>query len=297
MTDSRQEADSLLKTLDAVVCDAYHIEPSAFPPNEYGAMEEAFLAHSEKGNIARLVLSFAVGCVFGRWDIRFATGTRQAEHLETFEALPSASPASLQLTEEQLNDYPLGIESNGVLLDDLEHQGDIVRRVRDALEVIWDERADAVEREACEILKVQGTCGTTSASWAREGFGTTTFPATPRAVEKRRSTGCSSLRRRITASGSTTTGLTKICSSRSLVNYVEPKIRLEVDAPRNASQPESRSGRHWQRSQTARQGEWNVQEEFLSELQDFEDKLRRAANMHLVPRPQRWGRSEHRSAS
>ena len=39
------------------------------------------------------------------------------------------------------------------------------------------------------------------------------------------------------------------------------------------------------------------QEDFLSELRDFEDKLRRAANLHLGTRPQRWRCPEHRPAT
>ena len=36
--------------------------------------------------------------------------------------------------------------------DDPDHADDILRRVRDALELLWKDRADAIEKEACDIL-------------------------------------------------------------------------------------------------------------------------------------------------
>jgi hypothetical protein len=52
-------------------------------------------------------------------------------------------------------DYPLRITWGGILPDDAGHPDDIERRARDALRVIWAERADAIEQEACEILGVK----------------------------------------------------------------------------------------------------------------------------------------------
>ena len=88
---------------------------------------------------------------------------------------------------------------------------------------------------------------------------------------------------RITRSGSTTTDSTKICSSRLLVNYVEPKIpgwRKAVSNPSGHTKPaDGDTGKEVKR--LAKEGE--RQEDFLSELRDFEDKLRRAANLRLEP--------------
>jgi hypothetical protein len=69
---------------------------------------------------------------------------------------------------------------------------------------------------------------------------------------------------------------------KALVNYVEPKIRLEasnLETIRGQKAAAGASGKE------AKQLAADVerQEEFLSELRDFEDKLRRAANLHLVP--------------
>ncbi len=43
---------------------------------------------------------------------------------------------------------------SGILVDDEGHQEDILSRVREALEVIWKDRAEEMEQEACEILGV-----------------------------------------------------------------------------------------------------------------------------------------------
>ena len=63
----------------------------------------------------------------------------------------------LPLTTEH---YPLAIAWDGILVDDpgldgnAAHPADIVRRVRDALSLLWGDRAQAIEDEACEILGI-----------------------------------------------------------------------------------------------------------------------------------------------
>jgi hypothetical protein len=50
--------------------------------------------------------------------------------------------------------YPLRIDRDGILVDDPDHPDDIVRRIRDVLELVWKDPAEAIENEACEILGV-----------------------------------------------------------------------------------------------------------------------------------------------
>jgi len=69
---------------------------------------------------------------------------------------------------------------------------------------------------------------------------------------------------------------------KSLVNYVEPKIRLEEDrlsTLRARREAAGKSGRE------AKQIEKDIdrQEQFVAELQDFRDKLRRAADLRIAP--------------
>jgi hypothetical protein len=113
------------------------------------------------------VLSFALGCVFGRWDIRFATGARPVPELpDPFAPLSICPPGMLQGNDglplspaegkrlRSEGHYTLDIAWDGILVDDPEHPLDIERRVHDALAVIWDDRADAIQQEACELLGV-----------------------------------------------------------------------------------------------------------------------------------------------
>ncbi|HQN19661.1 MAG TPA: hypothetical protein PKV86_10995, partial [Syntrophobacteraceae bacterium] len=109
------------------------------------------------------IIAYGAGVALGRWDIRFATGDRQPSELpDPFDPLPVCPPGMLQgpdglpaKPEDVPSDYPIRIDWDGILVDDLGHENDIVRRVRDVLEVIWKDRAEAIEREACEILGVR----------------------------------------------------------------------------------------------------------------------------------------------
>ncbi len=105
-------------------------------------------------------ISYVLGCAFGRWDIRFATGERQPESLPNpFAPLPVCPPGMLQnekglpASEHELPDsYPLAVAWSGVLVDDESHYADVVEQVQSALRVIWKEHADAVEEESCVKL-------------------------------------------------------------------------------------------------------------------------------------------------
>ena len=113
--------------------------------------------------VAANVLSWCVGAVTGRWDIRLATGDRQPPELpDPFDPLPVCPPGMLQgpdghpaNPQDVPSDYPIRIDWDGILVDDPGHEDDIVRRVREVLEVIWKDRAEAIEKEVCEILGVR----------------------------------------------------------------------------------------------------------------------------------------------
>ncbi len=59
------------------------------------------------------------------------------------------------------SEYPLRINWNGIMVDDpgfsgaQPHRDDIVRRVRDVLDLLWKDRAHEIEQEACDILGVK----------------------------------------------------------------------------------------------------------------------------------------------
>ena len=50
--------------------------------------------------------------------------------------------------------YPLRVDSDGIVVDDLSHGDDIVRRVREGFELMWLKAAEAREQEVCELLGV-----------------------------------------------------------------------------------------------------------------------------------------------
>ncbi len=75
--------------------------------------------------------------------------------------------------------------------------------------------------------------------------------------------------------------LDKDILSKALVNYVAPKIRLETTRLETLLSDKAAGESCKDAKRLAKDAE--RQEDFLSELRDFEDKLRRAANLHLDP--------------
>ena len=120
------------------------------------------LDHSEAA-LEEANLSYLIGTVVGRWDIRYATGESEAPELgDPFDPLPVCPPGMLQCQEglpaeskDVPADYPLRISWQGILVDDEGHPEDIVARVRSAIDVIWGDEAEAIEQCACDILRVR----------------------------------------------------------------------------------------------------------------------------------------------
>lgn len=108
------------------------------------------------------LVSYIFGTISGRWDIRLATGAKTPPELpDPFAPLPVCPPGMLQNADglpaapsDVPADYPLRISWPGILVDDPGHPEDIEGRVREALQVIWPQNADAIEEEACQILGV-----------------------------------------------------------------------------------------------------------------------------------------------
>ena len=86
----------------------------------------------------------------------------------------------------------------------------------------------------------------------------------------------------ITPSGSINIDLGKDMLFKALMNYVEPKIRLETGRRETIRGQMATAGDSGNEAKRLAK-EIERHEDFLSELRDFRGKLRRAANLHLEP--------------
>jgi hypothetical protein len=145
-------------------------------------------------NKAHELISWCIGCLFGRWDVRIGKDKFLVSKVNwPFDQLPVCPPgmlvgpdglpakpngivskewlsARLNIVELPLqgsvkkpsisdNEYPLKIAWNGIIvfktdISTLLHQQDIVHGVREVLDLLWGERAEVVEQETCEALGI-----------------------------------------------------------------------------------------------------------------------------------------------
>ena len=180
---------------------------------------------------------------------------------------------------EEPHDYPLTIDRDGILPDDSDHQDDIVRRVHEVFSVIWRERAEAIEQETCAILGVKELRDyfrkpAAGGFWAdhisRYSKSRRKAPIYWLLQSARKNYGLWLYYQR----------LDRDTLSKALVNYVEPKLRLEENILAELRSKRVQAGAT---GGAARPLERQIerQEELLSDLRDFSDRLRRAADLHL----------------
>ena len=307
MADTQSRIDNIRRELDDIAFRLYKLNDSdrmaiveSSPATQCGD-EDCINDEAEEEDICPVdgtqddfgykktneVISYCLGGVFGRWDIRFATGERARPELpDPFDPLPICSPGMLQ-TEDGFplrtapDGYPLPIDPDGLLVDDPEHPGDILRRIRDSLEVVWRGQAESIEKQACELLRVKELRD----YFRKTGKGGLWDDHISRYSKSRRKAPIYWLlqsSKKNYAIWLYYHRLDKDLLFKALVNYVEPKIRLEVsrlETLRNQMSAADASGKEAKRLAN----ECEQQEDFLSELRDFEDKLRRAANLNLEP--------------
>lgn len=285
-----------------VVSDQWTVDSSEVsgvePPDTEDAEETDSVTDSELSlttdhrPLTTDLLSWCVGVAFGRFDIRLALTTDHRPLTiitpDPFDPLPVCPPGMLQgpdglpaKPEDVPPGYPVRIVWDGILVDDPEHPDDIVRRVREVLEVLWKDRAEAIEKEACEILGVRELRD----YFRKPAAGGFWMDHVRRYSKSRRKAPIYWHLR--SAKGNYGLWLyyhrlDKDILYKALLNYVEPKIRLEEDrlnTLRARREATGKSGRE------AKQIEKDIdrQEQFVAELQDFRDKLRRAADLRIAP--------------
>ncbi len=233
------------------------------------------------------VLSYCLGVAFGRWDCRKATlenGSVNSPH--PFDELPVCSPGMLidptglpQIATP--NGYPMTIQWSGILVDDEGHPDDVVRRIRDVMEVLWNHRADAIEKEACEILGVK-TLREYFRKASKGGFFDQHISLYSKSRRKAPIYWLLQSSKRNYSLWMYYHKLDRDQLFKGLVNYVEPKIRLEATRFDTLARQKAATGDSGKEAKRlAREAE--KQEEVLVELRGFEDKLRRVAELHLEP--------------
>jgi hypothetical protein len=177
------------------------------------------------------------------------------------------------------SEYPLDVDRDGILVDEPEHRDDIVGRVREVFGLLWGESADEIEAEACEIL---------GAKDLRAYF------RNPRKFFDFHIKRYSKSRRKapiywLLQSPKKNYGLWIYYHRldpdllfKALTNYAEPKIRLEEG---RLEEYEARRRSAGTGGSEAKKAERAVdkQEDLLSDLREFRDRLARAANLNLEP--------------
>ncbi len=154
-----------------------------------GDEEESAASVTDLTTQVQQLLMWCVGVAFGRWDVRMVLDPTLLPALQgPFDPLPRCAPGALVgpdglpaqensiaseawlrarpnvITPPPTYDgkatipdsqYPIAIPWDGMLVDDPTHESDIVSRVRQVLSLLWRERADPIEQEACTILGVK----------------------------------------------------------------------------------------------------------------------------------------------
>jgi type I restriction-modification system DNA methylase subunit len=141
--------------------------------------EIRFVSRAELSYQARTVLSYALGCAFGRWDIRHASGAYVPPSLnEPLAPLPPCPPGSLAgedglqisiddaLALRSSGDYPLDIALNGLLADISLDSLDLLDYIGSAFRCIWGDASSAIEVELCHLLGIS-----TLREWFRNPSG------------------------------------------------------------------------------------------------------------------------------
>lgn len=220
-------------------------------------------------------LSYVLGCAFGRWDVRYANRELVRPELPApFDPLPNCPPTAIQ-------DQVCGIVGNGILVDDPDHDEDVIRQVHVVLEKIWTQRWEAVESEACRELGM----GNLREYFRKPGKNGFWDDHIARYSKRRRAAPIYWLlqsSKKNYAIWLYYHRLDKDLLFKALVNYVEPKIRLETSRLESLRTQKAAAGESGKEAKRLAK-DVERQEDFLSELRDFEDKLRRAANLHLEP--------------
>ncbi len=179
------------------------------------------------------------------------------------------------------SEYPIRVAWEGILVDDPDHSKDIVRAAKSSLETLWGDRAEAIQQEVCEILDIRdlrryfrdsGHNGFWLDHVSRYSKSRRKAPIYWLLQSPKRNYGLWLYYHRLDPD----------ILFKALHKYVEPKIRLEEG---RLDEYEARRRSAGTAGREAKQAEKAVenQEELLTDLREFRDRLERAAKLHLRP--------------
>jgi hypothetical protein len=239
-------------------------------------------------SVAADFLSYTLGTIFGRWDVRYATGEREPPELpDPFAPLPACSPGMLQGEDglpldphEIPPDYPLKVDPDGILVDDEGHPDDIIARIRDVLALIWGDRADAIEKEACEILGVKSLRD----YFRKPRAGGFWDDHVKRYSKSRRKAPIYWLLQSAKKNYAIWIYYPRMDGDTlyKALRYAKDKLAMEERRLEDLRKEREQSGTGGAAVKKLEK-EIDSQEAFVSELNDFVEKLERAANLDLIP--------------
>jgi hypothetical protein len=166
-------ADALAR-IDTIVAGSYGLDDTSVARLGIALTAQVLAEEDEDGDddsdagsttdIRTLVselIACCVGTVFGRWDARLLTnGNAQSDRTTPFSVLPQLPYLSLRDSNQSAvtttpAHYPIRISWDGICVDSPNDKADIVGGVQAVFELIWKDRAETIESEACEILGVK----------------------------------------------------------------------------------------------------------------------------------------------
>ena len=178
-------------------------------------------------------------------------------------------------------EYPFLVAWDGILVDDNGHPNDIVTYSRKALEWLYSENSDAIEREACEILDSKSIRD----YFSKPSTGGFWMDHIRRYSKSRRKAPIYWLLQSSNKNYAVWLyyhRLNKDILFKALTQYVEPKIRLEEDRLKSMRTDRGKFGTGGKQAKDL-DNVIEQQEALLVELEEFRDKLRGAANLGLEP--------------
>lgn len=229
-------------------------------------------------------LSYLVGVTLGRWVPKAEEVLRSTHYLDDIYTPLPATPHAATNSEHSIpvaDEALQVVRSVGIVADDPEHEHDIVACIRKHTECVLGELAEARESVLCQSLG----SGTLREYFRKPGKGGFWDDHISRYSKSRRKAPIYWLlqsSKKNYAIWLYYHRLDKDLLFKALVNYVEPKIRLEASRLESFRSQKAAAGESGKEARRLAK-EVERQEDFLSELRDFEDKLRRAANLHLEP--------------